>query len=276
LTSVGLGFWKWGFTGLIAGLLGGRGAAALMLGRGAWGDKKRGLLTFSGKAMLKQAKRYYDFPLYSAPTAFLDILALQLPVFFLTRFFDSSVVGWFALTARVIGAPLTLVGSCVGQVYYQFISEATHRNDDLRSYVIQVAKYLLLLVSLPVLVAVLFSPALFTFIFGAQWGTAGENARILVIPIAIKFVVTPLTTIMWASGNIRLGSVWKMVCFTSTALVLYVAAHFSAKIFLCIYGAHDVVLYGIYFFLILKASANVRLPGRGSPESVEPIEAHRR
>ena len=213
--SLALGLGSFGVGGLITGLVGGKVAATWMLGRGAWEEKKKGHFSIDRKAMLEQAKRYSDFPLYSAPTSFIDVLALQIPVFFLTKFFDPYVVGWFALTTRVIGAPLALIGSCVGQVYYQWITEAAHRDDDLRYYVIQIAKYLLLLVSIPVLAAVLFSPVLFRYVFGAQWGTAGEYARILIFPLAIKFIVSPLTTIMWASGNIRLGSVWKIVYFSA-------------------------------------------------------------
>ena len=116
-------------------------------------------------------------------------------------------------------------------------------------------------------------PSYFRFVFGSQWEAAGEYARILVFPLAIKFIVSPLTAIMPASGNIRLGSVWKMIYFCSTAIVLFVAAHFPAKTFLCIYGAHEMVLYGFYFFLILKASTDLRLPGSGPMGSGGAFEA---
>ena len=273
VVTLTLGLRSWGVGGLVAGLMGGKAAATWMLGRGLWREKKERRLSLSKKSMLEQGKRYSDFPLYSAPTSFLDTLALQIPVLLLTKFFSPTVVGLFALATRAIGTPLALVGSSIGKVYYQWISEAARQDVDLRSYVLQVAKYLLLLVSGPVLGAVLFSPVLFRFVFGGQWGVAGEYARILAFPLAIKFIVAPLAVIMPASGNIRLGSVWKMIYFCSTAIVLFVAAHFSAKTFLCIYGAHEMVLYGFYFFLILKASTDVRLPGSGSMGAGKASEA---
>jgi len=273
VVTLALGLRSWGVGGLIAGLLVGKAAATWMLGRGIWEEKRRERLSLRGEAMLEQGKRYSDFPVYSAPTSFLDVFALQIPVLLLTKFFSPAVVGLFALTTRVMGAPLMLVGTCVGQVYYQWISEAAHRGADLRFYVMRVAKYLVLIASGPVIAAVLFSPVLFRFVFGSRWGVAGEYARILVFPLAIKFIVAPLAAIMPASGNIRLGSVWKMIYFCSTAIVLFVAAHFPAKTFLCIYGAHEMVLYGFYFFLILKASTDLRLPGSGSTRSGGAFEA---
>ncbi len=53
-------------------------------------------------------------------------------------------------------------------------------------------------------------------------------------------------------------------------------AHFSAKTFLCIYGAHELVLYAFYFFLILKASKDLRLPGSNSTGSAGAFEAESR
>ena len=267
--NLAVGLRSWGVGGLIAGLLGGKAAATWMLGRGVWQETRKERLGLSRKTMVEQGKRYSDFLFYSAPTSFLDVLALQIPVLLLTKFFSPAMVGLFALTTRVIGAPLLLVGKCIEQVYYQWISEAAHRGADLRFYVMQVAKYLLLIVSGPVIATVLFSPILFRVVFGARWEAAGEYARILVFPLAIKFIVSPLAAIMPASGNIRLGSVWKMIYFSSSAVVLFVAAHFGSKTFLCVYGGHEILLYAFYFSLILKASTGLRLPGRRHESSLE-------
>ena len=255
--SLALGLRSLGAGGLIAGLLGGKAAATWMLGRGMREEKKKKGLWFHRKTMVEQGKRYSDFPFYSAPTSFLDVLALQIPVLLLTKFYNPAVVGLFALAMRVIGGPLSLVGTCVYHVYYQWISEAAHRGEDLRFYVIRVAKYLLLIVSAPVVATILFSPILFRIVFGARWEPAGESARILVFPLAIKFIVSPLAAIMPASGNIRLGSVWKIIYFASSAVVLSVAAHFGSKAFLCVYGGHELLLYAFYFSLILKASTGL-------------------
>jgi len=257
--TLAVGLRSWGVGGLIAGLLGGKAAATWVLGRGVWAEKKREGLRLRRRTMVEQGRRYSDFPLYSAPASFLDVLALQIPVLLLTKFYNPAVVGLFALAMKVIGAPLSLVGTCVYQVYYQWISEAAHRGGDLKFYVMRVAKYLLLIVSGPVVATVLFSPSLFRIVFGARWEAAGEYARILVFPLAIKFIISPLAAIMPASGNIRLGSAWKMIYFASSAVVLFVGAHFGSKAFLCIYGGHELLLYAFYFSLILKASTGLSL-----------------
>jgi O-antigen/teichoic acid export membrane protein len=256
--SIGLGMQAGGVGGLVAGLVGGKLAALWLVGRSVRHEKKTEGLSLRIGTMLEQARKYRDFPVYSAPTSFLDVLALQIPVFFLARFFDTPVVGWFALTTRIIGAPLALIGSCVSQVFYQWIAEAGRENSDLRSHTARVALYLAMMVSGPLLIAAVFSPILFSLVFGEQWRVAGEYARILMFPLAIKFVVSPLSVAMPASGNIKLGSIWKIAYFSSTAVVLYIAAHFTPWVFFFVYSAHELVFYGLYFLLILRVSADLR------------------
>jgi O-antigen/teichoic acid export membrane protein len=259
IISVAMGFGRFGVSGLVLGLIAGKAAAASILGHRIWQDKKQGEVPIRRAIMLEQARRYQDFPLFAAPTSFLDVLAVQAPVLFLAKFFGPAVVGLFALAQRAIGAPLALVGVCVGQVYHQSIAEARHKNEDLTPYVFKVAGYLALIASAPVIAAALFSPALFSVVFGEQWRVAGEYASILVFPLAAKFVVSPLSTIMSVSGNVRLGSAWKLVYFFTTCTALYIASHFQVRTFLIIYSAHEIVLYAVHFLLIFKASRNIRM-----------------
>lgn len=258
--SIIFGLCSWSVGGLVAGVLGGKIAATLMIGRSVWREKKKWKPLFKPDNMIEQAKRYFDFPMLSAPVSLLDLLALQIPVFLLTRSFGPSAVGLFALSTRVIGTPLALLGSCVGEVYYQWTAETMRRSDCLRPYVVKVAGYLGFIAVGPLAAAVLFSPSFFAVVFGEQWRAAGEYARILAFPLAARFIVSPLAVIMPASGNIKLGSAWKIIYFCSTALTLYIASLFQPKTFLYVYSAHELIFLGIQYFLILKTSDNVRLP----------------
>jgi O-antigen/teichoic acid export membrane protein len=255
--SLLMGLGRFGVSGLVLGLVGGKVAAAWMLGRQTWQEGREGNTPIKPAVMAEQAKRYYHFPLYAAPTSVLDVLALQAPVLFLTKIFGAADAGLFSLTTRVIGAPLALVGVCIGQVYHQSIAEARHRNDNLTTYVLKVAAYMALIAS-PLLFLAFFFPSLFSVIFGQQWRAAGEYARILIFPLAVKFVVSPLATIMPVSGNLGLGAAWKVIYFVATCVTLYAASRFQVKTFLYIYSIQDIVLYGLYFLLILKASKNVQ------------------
>lgn len=257
--SVTFGLYSWGLAGLIVGLVSGKAVATWMLWRDLWREKKKQRLTLDRRTMLEQSRRFSDFPFYSAPTAFLDVLALQVPVLFLTRFYGPGEVGFFSLTTRVIGAPLVLIASCIGQVYYQWIAQAGYENRLIKSYIVKVAIYLILFVAGPVVLIMLFSPRLFWFIFGEEWRVAGDYARILAIPLAAKFVVSPLTATMPASGRIKLGAAWKLAYFSGTVVVLWVAGHYSITAFLYAYAGYELVAHVGCFFLVVKASSSVNV-----------------
>lgn len=54
------------------------------------------------EAIKKVALRYIKFPLYSMPGALFNSLALQLPVLFIARIYDSTSVGFFHFIIRII------------------------------------------------------------------------------------------------------------------------------------------------------------------------------
>ncbi|HAR95694.1 MAG TPA: hypothetical protein DCR97_07000 [Deltaproteobacteria bacterium] len=139
------------------------------------------------------------------------------------------------------------MASCIGQVYYQWIAQASYGNSFIKNYIVKIASYLLVFVAGPVLVIMLFSPTLFSFIFWHEWRVAGDYARILILPLAIKFVVSPLTATMPASGRIKLGSAWKLAYFCGALVVLWVASHFSVTAFLCAYAAYEVLAHSVFF-----------------------------
>jgi O-antigen/teichoic acid export membrane protein len=262
--NIGLGLSSSGVGGLIAGLIIGKAFAAIALTRGLWTRRGELRAAVRKETMLRQTVEYREFPLFFAPTSFLDILAPQVPVILLSKFFGPAVVGLFSLTVRVIGAPLTLLSNCVWQVYYQWAAEARYSRKESRN-ILKVAFYLLLIIIGPVIAVVLFAPRLFLFIFGQEWGIAGEYARIVILPLAARFVVFPLTAILPATGNVKMMSMWKIGYFLTTSVTLCIASHFGVKTFLYAYCIHDLVLYGIGFGLVLKVSSQNRsFSGTGS------------
>ncbi len=53
--------------------------------------------------MVKNAKRYIQFPLYSFPAGIINAIALQLPVFMLSAIYGLSVVGMYTFAYSHLG-----------------------------------------------------------------------------------------------------------------------------------------------------------------------------
>src|SRR5690606_11891124 len=67
--------------------------------------------------MIKIASEHRQYPLYNSTSAFFDNLALQAPIFILMRFFSETMVGFYSLTIRVVGMPITLISTAVAQIF---------------------------------------------------------------------------------------------------------------------------------------------------------------
>jgi O-antigen/teichoic acid export membrane protein len=107
---------------------------------------------------------------------------------------------------------------------------------------------------IPVLVLGSVGSELFSFVFGDIWRDAGVYAQIMSVAVGTKFVVSPLSTIMYVSGNIKLGSKWKTIYFISSYVTLFIAGHFTVINFVVIYTFHEIALFLLYYYFICKAS----------------------
>ena len=205
----------------------------------------------SEKALLK----YKDYPLFQAPSSVLNSIAEQSPVIFISRAFLESTVGFFSLVLKTLNAPVALISKSIGQVYFQKISE--HANSSphlLLSDIYSVAFKLSILSVLLFSPIVFFGPELFSIIFGSEWIEAGLYAQILVYSIAIKFVVSPLSTIFLAIDRIKVASMWQLAYFIITLSVLVLAISFEFEKFLWIYVFSEIVMYLLYFLLIIHTT----------------------
>jgi len=210
---------------------------------------------FDGENIKSNLIKYKQYPIYNAPSAFFDNLAIQAPVLILMRFFSEATVGFYSLTTRVIGMPLGLISTSISQVFLSQISEL-HRNDkSYKAVVLKVAKYLALLGLIPLCVIGIFGPELFSLIFGSEWQIAGEYARILSIGYFFKFVVSPLSIIFFINQRVKLLSVIQTSrAFSTMILLVTLSIYFELKTVLIAYTVHEAFFYIIYFYFILKTS----------------------
>lgn len=210
---------------------------------------------FDGENIKSNLLKYKQYPIYNAPSAFFDNLAIQAPILILLRFFSEATVGFYSLTTRVIGLPLGLISASISQVFLSQISELHRNNESYKAVVLKVAKYLALLGLIPLCVISVFGPKLFSLIFGSEWDTAGEYARILSLGYYFKFVVSPLSVIFFINQRVKLLSIIQTIrAFSTMVLLMILSMYFELEIVLLAYSVHEAFFYIIYFFFILKTS----------------------
>ncbi len=238
--------------GLIVGQLVGQMVSVVVLGLKF---KKTQLKNISIYRMVSMAKRYSRFPLFSAPGALVNSLALQIPILFISKFYDLVAVGYFNFIYRIIGGPLSLISESLSQVLLQKITSKNYEN--LTGLVIGTAKKLFFIACPVVALVVLFGSEIFGFVFGEQWTVAGDYSKILIISIAIRFIVSPLSMVLLLDRFIKWAVSWQLYAFFSVLFTLLLFKELDFYDFLVVFVVQDVLSYMIYFGLILSASKKV-------------------
>ncbi len=188
-----MGIFHGGPLGLMAGDAIGRMNGSLGLARLSWKHSKEAFRSVHWQTMWEAAARYRRFPLWANPAALIGVAAYSLPALLIVQFYGARTLGWFGLCDRVLGMPAILIGQAVAQVYFSEGSRACNSDPRaLRSLFFRTAKRLAMVGALPFLLLGIFSPMLFSFLFGHAWREAGIYARILAMMHFVSFITWPL------------------------------------------------------------------------------------
>lgn len=195
VTQIGLGALLSGNpVALLIGDLVNRMGGVLLLVRHAWPWLKARKLSFA--LMRAAAIRYVKFPLYSMPASLLTAIETQIPTILLSRYFGPSVVGWYALTYRVLRAPTAFLGQAAAQSLLANAAKLSRDRERLQQLT-ERATVVLMAVGLPVFALVIQEgPDLFSRAFGPHWVKAGVYARILAPWLFVAFVANPLSNLL--------------------------------------------------------------------------------
>ncbi|MCD6678655.1 lipopolysaccharide biosynthesis protein [Vibrio cholerae] len=206
----------------------------------------------------KQGIKYHKFPTYGVWGALCDAGAVQMPVILLTKFYSNSVTGMFSLTFRVLNMPTSIISSAIAQVLFQKVVEISQTEPEkLNLYIIKMFLLLFIIYLPAVPVLFIWGESLFSIIFGNEWSQAGVYAGYLVIAVAVRFAVSPLSAVLGLEQNIKMGVLWQVLYLCTISVTLYFSSSLSIEEFLIAFVVHEVVLYLIYLFLILKGTKEI-------------------
>jgi O-antigen/teichoic acid export membrane protein len=157
-------------------------------------DKDK-LNQISRNDMKEVAVQYQDFPKINSIHAFGDVLKQSGEVFLLSYFYFKDKVGLHSRTLRLLFAPSSMIGSAVGQVFYQKASETYQNGGDLRGLLIKVLKTMALIAFPVFLTVALFGDDLFAWFLGEPYRMAGAYGRYLAPWLFFNFITMPVSQI---------------------------------------------------------------------------------
>lgn len=200
----------------------------------------------SVKGMRAVLWEYSNFPKYDLWAALLSSLSGSLPVFILSIYFSSAILGYYSLGLMVLTLPMMLIGNAIGEVFFQRAAEAKNINQEKLKETVQVTLKPLICLSLfPTLILVMIGPELFGVVFGAGWQEAGNYARYLSFWIFITFIASPINSLFNIFQKQKFNLVLNVIQIILRVVALLVGAAVLGN-----------ALYAIILFAIIGVITN--------------------
>ncbi|MCP5282490.1 MAG: lipopolysaccharide biosynthesis protein [Rhodoferax sp.] len=230
-------------------------AAALMpvrLGEAGGGER-----IWPGLQQFWRAQR--RFPLLALPADTINTASGQLPILLIASQFGAEASGLFALTLRVLGAPIGLLGAAILDVFKRSAAASYRetgncRSDYLRTFWLLAAGGVALAVGV-----IWLAEPIFVLAFGERWRQAGVMAVWLMPMFAMRFVASPLSYVFYIAEKQHVDLIWQCLLLAMTLTAFLVPD--SLRSSLLMYAGGYSVLYVVYAALSFhysKGSAHDR------------------
>ncbi|MET0857969.1 MAG: oligosaccharide flippase family protein [Telluria sp.] len=198
--------------------------------------------------------RHQAFWRFSLPSSLLNALVGQLPLFMIGIKHGVLAAGLFALTQRTLSAPISLLAASILEVFKRQAAHDFQTVGNCREVYRYTFKALALLALVPSVILFLFSPQLFSWVFGEAWRPAGELARILAPLCYLNFIASPLSYVFFVAGKQKIELLWQVALFVMTITVFLapVSLHQSVLGYAIGYS----LLYLVYLYMSYQCSQN--------------------
>lgn len=144
----------------------------------AWRKHIRPLVTTFDKTLCKEvAHTYRNFPVYSLPRSFVNMLAGQLPVLLLTPAFGAREVGFWSMAILLGFSPISMLTRAIYQSLYQTITVKVNRHLPIKDIFRRFTGWILGITIPAFAVLYCFLPQLSQWFLGAEWDVTGRYIR---------------------------------------------------------------------------------------------------
>ena len=201
--------------------------------------------------------KHRNFPKYALLADTINIVSGQIPILIIGSKFGVEFSGFYALTNRIIGAPISLFGAAVLDVFKRTAAESYRKHGNCRNEYKYAFKLLSCLgVTLAIGVSLVAEPG-FVFLFGETWRQSGVIAVWLVPMFAMRFVASPLSYTFYIAGKQKVDLIWQCTLLIMTLLIFYFLVNF--EMIIKTYAIGYACLYALYLILSYKYSSGTRL-----------------
>lgn len=202
-------------------------------------------------------RRHRRFPLLSLPADGINTAAAQLPLLIVGSRFGADIAGLLAMTLRMVGAPIGLLGSAVLDVFRRRSAGSYRARGECRAEYLETFKALSLGAAVTAVILIWAAEPLFVLAFGERWRLSGTMAAWLMPMFALRFVASPLSYMFYVAGKQHLDLVWQSGLLVMTLATLSLPSDHAPA--LKLYSAGYAGMYGIYLLMSYRFSKGAQV-----------------
>lgn len=258
LVTILFGYLHFGAKGLIFGWIIGISLGAIMLLPGT--IKKSALKLVERKDVAPTMKEYRDFPLVNSLHAFTDLFFTQFLLFtIITREFGLICLGLFFMMNKYMRAPIRLIGSSIGQVFYKEANDKYLHNESVTRVAYNTLKISLIFGVPALLLISFFGKSIFSWYLGKQWYMSGVYAQIMATPMFLNLLSSPISSIPLIYNKQKTAYLISLSAYILSISGIYYGVfqhwHFvnTLKVFSLIMSVYYLALIIWYFSLSKKS-----------------------
>lgn len=197
-------------------------------------------------------RQYHRFPTLSLPADAINTAAAQLPVLLVAGRFGADIAGLLAMTMRILGAPIGLLGKSVLDVFKRHAATSYRERGECRADYVRTFRVLAIASLAFCVVMTSISEPFFALAFGENWRGSGTIAVWLLPLFALRFIASPLSYMVYIAGKQHVDLVWQVALLAMTISALNIPhGHDFA---LQTYSAGYSLLYIVYLAMSYRFS----------------------
>lgn len=202
---------------------------------------------------------YRHLMLYQTPNNLMIQMREQVPNLAIGLLFGNTVLGYYAVSIKVLNMPINFIAQAVGKVFYQSLSELAWAKKSMASFIARNFDRAIALGVVPVLGLFAFGDVFAVLFFGGAYLMAGEILRLVVFRAFFTFVSVCMQSIdiVLAKQHYTLAATVSQTALGVLSIVLGAVGH-SVMLAIALLVVSYIVIQLIYY-QALFATQDIRM-----------------
>lgn len=256
-SQISIGYSSFKSIGLISGQIIGQLLHLILILKLSYNSFKGSFKKLSIDRIFSLLKQYRRIPLFNTLMSFLNTLSNELPVVLISNFFGLGSVGIYGLSLKISNAFSALIGSSVGQVFFNEASKLYNAKGNLY-HLLKTTYRRMFLVGLLLFTILFVASFYFQVLLGNDWSDVGRYTRVLIPWLFIAFLNFPVSSLITILSKQKLFLIYDSLLLVFRFLSIYVGFTFFSSMYIsiCLFSIVGFLFNLFLFCYLLLISKN--------------------